>query len=70
MIHYPNIYHLICPGAWKKFHKIMQQLFFNEISRYIKIHGSLSPPYFFTFNLDLSPMDAGRKLNIFWMFYV
>ena len=70
MIHYRNIYYLICPGARKKFHKIMQQLLFNEILRYIKIHGSLSPPYVFTFNLDLPPMDTGRKLNVFWMFSV
>ena len=33
------IYYFIYSGIRKVFRKIMQQMFFNETSKYIKIHG-------------------------------
>ena len=45
MTHYSDLYlyYLIYLGARKLFRKIMQHMFFNEISRYINIYGPQPP---------------------------
>ena len=54
-------YYLIFSGARKVFHKIMQQLLFNEISRYIEIHGPKPPapsaPILFDIRINTSGVN-------------